>query len=411
MILGCIGDDFTGSSDLGLTLAEGGMRTIQYCGVPDRPAEEGVDAGIVALKTRTAPKDRAVADSLAALRWLRDQGCRQFFFKICSTFDSTREGNIGPVLDALVEELKSDAPVIICPAFPANGRTVFQGHLFVGDRLISESGMAHHPLTPMTDPDIRRWLSYQTRRGVGHLPLAALKRDAVAALRAERDAGRPFVIADAVSDDDLRALGSASEGLPLLCGGSGLALGLPGVLGTSDRAGAWRGEAGPVLILSGSCSQATRAQVKHHVQAGHPAFKLDIDSVMQDRTTPQAMVAAALAAGPLPLVYSSDDPAEVEAMQARYGREPLADALDRFFGDMAAEAAERGVRRIVCAGGETSGAIVQALGAASLEIGPAIDPGVPMVRVAGRPLVLALKSGNFGAPDFFARAATMLESR
>lgn len=411
MILGCIGDDFTGSSDLGLTLADGGMRTVQYCGVPDLPAEAGVDAGIVALKSRTAAKEVAVAESLAALRWLREQGCRQFFFKICSTFDSTREGNIGPVLDALLDELGSEAPVLICPAFPANGRTVYQGHLFVGDRIISESGMAHHPLTPMTDPDIRRWLSHQTRRGVGHLTRAALGKDAAAALEAQRAAGRPLVIADAVDDDDLIALGRASSGLPLLCGGSGLALGLPAALGVSGERPSWTGEQGPAVILSGSCSQATRAQVARHARSGRSVFKLEAEAVIEGRTTPGEVVDAALSSASLPLIYSSDSPDEVEAAQRRHGREELAQAFDRFFGEMAVHATRRGVRRIICAGGETSGAVVQALGATRLEIGPAIDAGVPVVRVVGKPLVLALKSGNFGGEDFFERAAAMLEMR
>lgn len=287
---------------------------------------------------------------------------------------------------------------------------MFHGHLFVGDRLISESGMAHHPLTPMTDSDIRRWLGYQTKRGVGHLHLSALRCDAVAALKREARAGRPYVIADAISDDDLRALGRACPGLPLLCGGSGLALGLPAVLGATGTASAWRGERGPALVLSGSCSQATRGQVAHHAQAGNPALKLDAEAIFHRRVTPQDIVEAALVGGPLPLIYSSDHPAEVEAIQARHGREPLAHALDGFFGALAIAAVQHGGRRIICAGGETSGSIVQAVGATRLEIGPAIDQGVPALRVVGRPLVLALKSGNFGGPDFFSRAAAVLEA-
>ncbi len=306
MILGAIGDDFTGSSDLALMLAKGGMRTVQYVGVPDAPAEAGVHAGVVALKSRSVPADEAVALSCAALDWLRAQGCVQFYFKYCSTFDSSPEGNIGPVIDALIDTLGTRTPVLVCPAFPAAGRTVFQGHLFVGDRLLSESGMERHPLTPMTDPDLRRWLGLQTARPIGHAPLAALRADARAALLAEAAAGRQVVVADAVEDGDLLRLAAAARGFDLLTGGSGLALGLPKLHAATGDAQSWRGEPGPALALSGSCSQATRTQVARHEADGGAARKLDVARVVAGEIDPPEVLDWAAAQTGLALVYSSE---------------------------------------------------------------------------------------------------------
>ncbi len=408
MILGVIGDDFTGSSDIGLILADGGMATVQYIGVPDTPADPSVQAGIVALKTRSVPVAEAVAQSLAALNWLRAQGCQQYYFKYCSTFDSTHQGNIGPVIDALIDALGTLDPVIVCPAFPATGRTVYQGHLFVGDRLLSESGMQNHPLTPMTDPDLRRWLAHQTPRAVGQLPLPGVRGNARAGLIAARDAGRQIIVADAVEDEDLRRLGRAAKGFGLLTGGSGLAIALPEVHCASGAPGVWRGEKGPALVLSGSCSIATRGQIAAHIAAGGWAEKIDVAAVMAGTAKASDLLDRALAAGGLPLLYTSDDPAEVRRAQAQFGTDASAYAIETLFATLAALAVERGVRRLITAGGETSGAVVQALGATALEIGPRIDPGVPALRLVGAPVVLALKSGNFGAVDFFAKAAKIL---
>ena len=413
MLLGCIGDDFTGSSDLGNTLVKAGMRTVQYCGTPSGPAAADVEAGVVALKSRTMPAADAVRLSLEALDWLRAQGCRQFLFKYCSTFDSTPDGNIGPVAEALADALGADR-VIFCPAFPATGRTIFQGHLFVGDHLLSESGMESHPLTPMTDPDLRRWLARQCARGVGHLPAAAVWAgpDAVRdRLEAEARAGRPFVIADAIRDEDLAVLGRAAADLPLITGGSGIALGLPGNfraqgLLSADRP-VWHGQSGPAAALSGSCSRATRGQVARHIADGAPALEIDPEAVMAGTTTARDAADWALAQTGLPLVYSSADPESVRAVQARHGTEAVAARLDAFFAECARLLVAGGVTRLITAGGETSGAVVEGLGLDSLEIGPEIDPGVPAIR-ARADLVLALKSGNFGVEDFFAKAAGRL---
>ncbi|MDE3079191.1 MAG: four-carbon acid sugar kinase family protein [Paracoccaceae bacterium] len=411
MKLGAICDDFTGTSDLGLTLAAGGMRVIQFVGIPDGPAPAGVDGGLISLKSRSAPVDRAVAQSLAAWRWLRDQGCEQILFKYCSTFDSTPEGNIGPVIDALIEATGTRDPVIVCPAFPATGRTVYQGHLFVGDRLLSETGMRDHPITPMTDPDLRRWLGRQTRRPVGHLPLATLRAgQAREGLLAEAAAGRQIVVCDAVEDEDLRILGRAAAGFALITGGSGIALALPERLtdGTGQRP-VWAGLAGPAAVLSGSCSEATRRQIATHLASGGPARKIAMADLISGHETPETALAWVLAQKGLPVVYSSDDPAAVRENQQRYGAEKAAAVIEDFFGRLARLLVGAGVTRLISAGGETSGAVIGALEARELEIGPMIAPGVPALRLRGRDLVIALKSGNFGGPDFFAEAAAVLQ--
>jgi uncharacterized protein YgbK (DUF1537 family) len=416
MLLGCIGDDFTGSSDLANTLAKGGMRTVQYNGVSANAAESTVEAGVVALKTRTIPASEAVAQSLAALDWLRDQGCNQFLFKYCSTFDSTPEGNIGPVLDALADRLGA-ARVIVCPAFPATDRSIYQGHLFVGDRLLSESGMEKHPLTPMTDPDLRRWLSRQTGRMVGHVGYATVAKgpEAIAqALDAGVTRGERYLVVDAIRDEDLMAIGEAAAGDVLLGGGSGIALGLPANFRRAGRIGTvrsqWAGAEGPAAALCGSCSRMSRRQIAEH-RARFPAREADADAIVAGGADPAAyadwVLAEQGASGP-PLVYSSAEPDVVAAAQERYGRERVAEAVETFFAALARELVARGVRRLVTAGGETSGAVVSALAIPSFEIGPEIDPGVPALKAGGSGMTLALKSGNFGAPDFFAKAARVL---
>ena len=448
MRLGVIGDDFTGSSDVGLILAQGGMRTVQYVGVPGRAADADVDAGVVALKTRSVPPAEAVARSLEAFEWLRGQGCTQYLFKYCSTFDSTPEGNIGPVLDALIDALgigasapDGAAPVIVCPAFPKTGRTLYQGHLFVGDVLLSESGLEEHPLTPMTDPDLRRWLAPQTSRGVGHVPLATIRAGrAREALAAEAAAGRPLVLCDAVADSDLLALAEAAGDTPLISGGSGIALGLPmrhaaasealpaeraSRVGASAGAGEspWEAIGGPSLALSGSCSRATRGQIRRHAEAGGAQRRVDVVALLESGASGEEAFEGALRdaladalswarehADERPLVYTSDDPERVAELQERFGTERSAAAIERFFGELATGAVAAGVTRLVSAGGETSGAVVSALGLEALGIGPMIDPGVPALRAegAGGAYAVALKSGNFGAEDFFDKALAVM---
>jgi uncharacterized protein YgbK (DUF1537 family) len=401
ILLGAIADDVTGATDLCSTLAREGMRAVQTIGVaPDVELPE-TDAVVVALKSRTAPVEDAVADSVAALRWLRDLGAERFFFKVCSTFDSTPQGNIGPVADALLDELDADfAPVT--PAYPANGRTVYQGHLFVGDRLLSESSMAHHPLTPMTDADLVRVLGQQTRRRVGLLPLDAVRGDVAARLDALRADGITYAIADAVEDGDLRRIGGAVAGMQLVVGGAGLALGLPRAYGLERRAATTGAVAdGPAIVLAGSCSTATLEQVRR-MAARHPAVKVDVVGATADGVAAEAL--PHLGSGAV-LVYTSAEPSEVARVQERVGAANASVAAESILADVARRAVDAGARRIVVAGGETSGAVMRALGVRALAVGGEIAPGVPWMTSIGEPrLSLALKSGNFGGPDFFLEA-------
>lgn len=414
MLQGCIGDDFTGSSDLGLTLSKEGMRVTQYCGVPEEPARRDVDAGIVALKSRTIPPDEAVAQSIEALRWLRDQGCQQYLFKYCSTFDSTPDGNIGPVIEALMEELAVDRS-IVCPAFPATGRLVFQGHLFVNDRLLNESGMQHHPLTPMTDPDIRRWLALQTKQSIGHVAHADVTKDSASirsALDREVAAGRGIVVVDAVSDRDLRTIGAACRDVTLVTGGSGIGLGLPANFGITPASS----PAAPIstekssggVVLSGSCSNATRQQVAEYSRH-HPARSFDPADILDGRQTAQDIASWLMDhIDEDPILYSSAAPTDVSAMQDRYGHLTAAETVEEMFSKVAQSVYRAGVRRIVVAGGETSGAVATALDLTAMRIGREIAPGVPVLYADDLRLSVAFKSGNFGNPDFFEAALAAL---
>jgi len=408
MKLGVIADDFTGASDIALTLSEGGMPTTQYVGIPSSPAGPEVAAGVIGLKSRTAPVSQAVDASLKACDWLVDQGCTQIVFKVCSTFDSTDEGNIGQVTEALAQRL-GETSVLVCPAFPENGRTVYQGHLFVGDRLLSESGMQHHPLTPMRDPDIRRVLARQTTWAVGHVPASTVAGGPAAINLAVTADRQTMVIVDAIRNEDLVAIGRAASKSRLLTGGSGIALGLPQNFGYAPVSSSWNGIPGKAVVLSGSCSTATRGQVERYSSTA-PARELSADDIMNGTLSLQDIVEWTLNQETAPLLYSSADPDVVAAAQAKYGREKSADAIENLFANLAAALSQVGVNRFVVAGGETSGAVVSGIGAEALEIGPKIAPGVPALKVADRPLALALKSGNFGGPDFFSEALAVLES-
>jgi 3-dehydrotetronate 4-kinase len=413
MLLGCIADDFTGASDLANTLAKGGMASTQFVGVPDGPTSASCEAGVVSLKSRTITAADAVAQSLAALDWLLAQGCRQILFKYCSTFDSTPEGNIGPVAEALLERLGGIA--VVCPVFPATGRTLFHGHLFVNGQLLSETGMRNHPLTPMSDPDIRRWLRLQTKGEVGLVAYPVVRQGAGAiraALEQEAAAGRRLVVTDAVVDEDLTALGEAIADHRLVTGGSGIALGLPanfskaGLL--SGKGSTFTGASGKAAALSGSCSTQSLAQVEAFARR-HPVLGLLPDAVMDGSMSVQRAFDWAMERiDAMPMVYSSAAPQSVKAMQEKYGRERVAGVIEHFMGQLAVRLTRAGVTRLVVGGGETSGAVVTALGVAAFAIGPEIDPGVPALAVGGSPLRLALKSGNFGGLDFYEKAAKVL---
>jgi 3-dehydrotetronate 4-kinase len=416
ILLGCIADDFTGATDLANNLVRGGMRAVQTIGVPEGPLQADADAVVVALKSRTIAPADAVRQSLDALHWLQAQGARQIYFKYCSTFDSTPQGNIGPVTEALMDALGTDF-TIATPAFPDNQRTVFKGFLFVGDVLLSESGMRDHPLTPMTDANLVRVLQAQCRRKVGLIDHRAVAAGAdaitrrIAELRAQ---GVAIAVVDAVSNDDLLRLGPALKDLPLVTAGSGVAIGLPANFGIPASASASElpRTTGQRAVISGSCSQATNRQVQAFIDAGHPAFALDpLRLSSGEEVVAQALAWAAplLAKGPV-LVYSTAQPQDVKAVQGKLGVDAAGAMVERALAQIARGLVRLGVAQLVVAGGETSGACVQALGVAQLQIGPQIDPGVPWchARVDGASLHLALKSGNFGSDDFFTKAFGML---
>lgn len=417
-LLGCIADDFTGATDLANMLVRGGMRTVQTIGIPEQMPTVAADALVIALKSRTIPVAEAVAQSLTALRWLQQQGCTQFFFKYCSTFDSTDGGNIGQVTDALLQELGADF-TIACPAFPENGRTIYRGHLFVADALLNESGMEHHPLTPMADANLVRVLQRQTPSKVGLVRYDTVAKDAAAVAErftALRTEGVTMAIADAVSDRDLHVLGEACAGLKLVTGGSGIALGLPG---NFRRAGLLHGAGeaarlprvdGLSAVLAGSASKATNAQVAEW-KSKHPAYRIDpLALVRGEAVTAQALAFADAYIEQEPvLIYATATPDEVRTVQKELGVAKAGHLVEQALGGIARGLRERGVHRFVVAGGETSGAVVQALGVRALRIGPQIDPGIPATAALdGQPLALALKSGNFGSVDFFEKALRFL---
>lgn len=420
MLLGAIADDLTGATDLALTLAREGMRTVQTVGVPPVDFDfAGIDAVVVALKSRTIPAADAVALSREALVCLAGAGARQIIFKYCSTFDSTPAGNIGPVTEALMDDLGADL-AIVCPAFPTNGRTVYRGHLFVGDQLLSESPMKDHPLTPMTDSSLVRLMQAQTRSSVGLVTREVVASGPAAvrdAFAKARSGGHRVVVVDAITDDDLRVIGEAAADLKLVTGGSGIAIGLPenfrhaGLLAENTGARRFEAPAGRAVMLAGSCSAATRGQIEAAIATGTPSFRIDPLAIAEGSISPRAVVDwVAASADTVPLVYSSADPEAVRAAQARLGRERAGELVEHFLADVAAALRERGYSRFLVAGGETSGAVVGALGVSALLIGPEIDPGVPWTHSLGddRPVALALKSGNFGGVDFFSKAWRVL---
>ena len=421
MLLGAIADDFTGATDLCSMLVRGGMRTVQLIGVPlADQAVPDADAVVVALKSRTAPVRQAIDESLAALKWLQKAGARQFFFKYCSTFDSTERGNIGPVADALITALGCGF-ALACPAFPTNARTVYQGHLFVGGSLLNESGMENHPLTPMTDANLVRVLSHQTDGTVGLVPFVTVDRGAHAirdAMTQLKERGRRYAIIDAITDAHLISIGEAAASHALITGGSGVAMGLPenfrraGLLSAAEDPGALPKIDGACAVVAGSCSRATLAQLGY-ARAHLPLFELDaLETPDAALLSEAALTWAAGRIGETPVVIAASAPPEkVAALQSRLGREQAGALVEDAVSRIAEGLVAQGVRKIVVAGGETSGAVVGRLGVSSLRIGGEIDPGVPwtLAEGSGPGLLLALKSGNFGATDFFLKAFRMLE--
>ena len=414
--LGCIADDFTGATDLANNLVRAGMRVVQTIGVPTSPLGAEVDAVVVALKSRTIAPQEAIEQSLQALAWLQAQGAAQIYFKYCSTFDSTAQGNIGPVTEALMQALQTDF-TIATPAFPDNGRTVFKGYLFVGDVLLNESGMQHHPLTPMTDANLVRVMQAQCKGKVGLIDHKTVAQGAQAIAQRVSDLkaqGISIAVVDAVSNDDLQRLGPALKNMPLVTAGSGVAIGLPANFGLrpTPQASALPPAQGLQAVVSGSCSQATNRQVAHFKQSGRPAFAIDPLALAKSNSQGADIVAQVLAwaqpllaSGPV-LVYSTAEPDAVKAVQAQLGVQAAGSLVEHTIANIARGLVSMGVQQLVVAGGETSGACVQALGIVQMQIGPQIDPGVPWCHAHTdmHNVHLTLKSGNFGTDDFFTKA-------
>jgi len=421
LALGCIADDYTGASDLANTLTRAGLRTVQTIGIPaDDLALPEVDAVVVSLKSRSIEAGLAVSRSRAAETWLRGRGASHVLFKICSTFDSTDAGNIGPVMDALRDDC-GEGIVLVTPAFPETGRTVYQGNLFVGAVPLNESPLKDHPLNPMHDSSLVRVLARQSRTQIGLVDLATVTRgaDAVRARLAElAGKGIGAAIIDAVFDRDLETIGLVAADHRLSVGASGIGLGLARALVSTGKvksaaAGSESGAAvgGPAACLAGSCSQATLKQIASAEQV-MPVFHLDPDRILTGADEAQRALDWArprLAEGPV-LIASSSTPDQVSALQARHGRDAAGHAIEQAMADIAENLVTSGVRRLVVAGGETSGAVVDRLKIPGFLVGVEIAAGVPVLRSvgAGGDMLLALKSGNFGGPEFFSDALRLM---
>jgi 3-dehydrotetronate 4-kinase len=419
MLLGCIADDFTGATDLANNLVRSGMRVVQTIGLPTQPLTQDADAVVIALKSRTVAPAEAVAQSLEAAKWLKAAGAQQIYFKVCSTFDSTDQGNIGPVTEALMEALDSTF-VAVCPAFPENQRTLFNGYLFVGQALLSESSMRNHPLTPMHDANLVRVMQRQCKRTVGLIDHRAVHAGTEAVQERMANlvaAGVGIAIVDATSDEDLMTMGRAFSTLPLVVAGSGVALGLPQNFGIlpSQQAASLPAAGGHKAIVSGSCSAASNEQVAVFKSQGGVAFAIDplrVASGVDVVAEALAWAGPQLSERPL-LVHATAQPESVKAVQAQLGVEKAGEMIEHTLSSIARGLVELGVRQLVVAGGETSGACVQALGITEMRIGQQIDPGVPWCHADSNAadasgLHIALKSGNFGTPDFFSKAFGLL---
>lgn len=413
MLLGVIADDFTGATDIAGFLVENGMRTVQLNGIPKKNIHVDADAVVISLKSRSCPAEQAINQSLEALRWLQVQGCQQFYFKYCSTFDSTAQGNIGPVTDALLAEL-NETFTIVCPALPVNGRTVFNGYLFVLGELLNESGMRHHPVTPMTDSSLVRLMNNQSQGECGLVNYQVIEQgvDAVVARFAQlQEEGKRYAVVDAINSTHLITLGQAVKSLKLITGGSGLAAGIAQnwankLADQSEAQSAGLPTKAPGVVLSGSCSVMTNQQVARY-QSVAPHFAVDVEACLRDKNYVQQAfiwVTAQLDSQYAPMVYATADPDKLKAIQTQYGAATSSEAVEQFFSQLAHQLQEFGIKNFIVAGGETSGIVTQSLGVTGFHIGPQIAPGVPWVQSIDGSLSLALKSGNFGDERFFEKA-------
>ncbi|HAS6111186.1 TPA: 3-oxo-tetronate kinase [Vibrio vulnificus] len=418
MLLGVIADDFTGATDIAGFLVENGIRTVQLNGIPKQEVDIHADAVVISLKSRSCPVDEAINDSVAALKWLKANGCQQFYFKYCSTFDSTAEGNIGPVADALLAELNEDF-TIVCPALPVNGRTVYNGHLFVFQDLLSDSGMRNHPVTPMTDSSLIRMMDAQSQGSSGLVNFQVIEQGSQAVserFETLKQQGVRYAVVDAFNADHLVTLGQAAKSLKLVTGGSGLAVGIAKnwaelLADQSDAKKAGNPTKAPTVVFSGSCSVMTNQQVAVYKQQA-PHFAIDVKACLTDEAYSNHVfdwVMTNIDSEFAPLVYATAEATALKAIQEEFGAQASSHAVEQFFSKLAIKLQQHGVKNFIVAGGETSGVVTQSLAVTGFHIGPQIAPGVPWVKSIDGELSLALKSGNFGDERFFAKAQSLFE--
>ena len=419
-VLGCIADDFTGATDLAGLLARSGVQVSLRIGVPAAPPTSTAAFEVIALKSRTAPVNDAIAEARAALKWLQASGATRFFWKYCSTFDSTAEGNIGPVAEALMADLNT-RQTIYCPAFPENGRSIFMGNLFVGQQPLAESPMKDHPLTPMRDSNLMRLLEPQVSRPVGLIDRLTVEQgsdEILSAMQRLESDGVAHVIVDAVANADLQTIATACHNMPLLTGGSAVAMPLPalyaadGTLSIDTPKQRHLQPASSTIVLSGSCSSMTNAQVAAYIKEGAPAYRLDPLALAENGTQLTIDWLANQNLEKAPLIYATADPDEVRAAQSSLGVKAAGEIVEAALSECALAARDAGARRVIVAGGETSGAVTKALGVSQLDIGVEIAPGVPWTycTTGGHQIALTLKSGNFGKETFFSDAQTVLNT-
>lgn len=418
--LGCIADDFTGATDLASMLARSGVNVSLRIGVPLSTPENTAEIEVIALKTRSISASKAIEESLSALKWLKEAGAKKYFFKYCSTFDSTAEGNIGPVSEALMNELKVDQ-TIYCPAFPENGRSIYMGNLFVGQKLLSESSMKDHPLTPMNDSNLMRLLSAQVSRRVG-LADRIVVNSGVNSLKEKlislKENDVPHVIVDAVADTDLDTIASACQDMDFITGGSALAMPLAefykasGKISANDNSFMNKKLNTGSIILSGSCSEMTIIQVKNFIQRGAAAFQLDPIDLAENGVKKVLDWLSSQDFTKNIIIYATSDPDTVKKVQDELGVDMAGKIVEQGLSECAIAARELGIKNFIIAGGETSGAITKALNVRQLDIGIEIAPGVPWTFSGKRnnQIALSLKSGNFGSEEFFTEALSKLEN-
>lgn len=413
--LGVIADDFTGATDIASFLVKNGLSTIQLTEVhEDLKTPQDVEAIVISGKTRSCDPKLAIAESIKALNWLKSQGCERFYFKYCSTFDSTAQGNIGPVTDALMKELGVDF-TILSPALPVNGRTVYKGYLFVNDGLLSESGMRNHPITPMTDSNLVRLMERQAQGKCAVIDVNVLKKDCPEILAyADKLKADDFSYAavDAIDEENLIKQGKAFCDYKLVTGGSGLAIGLAQALRENKESNTAMEQGRPqgkyAVCLSGSCSVMTNRQVATY-KAKATAMEADVTGILEGKEEECIKAAVDFVLSHkdenlAPLIYATADPDKLHAIQKRFGVEQSSHAVEQFFAKVASELKKQGFERFIVAGGETSGIVTKSLEVKGFYIGPSVAPGVPWVRAINTPISLVLKSGNFGNEDFFAIA-------